>query len=230
VSYWCYRLTRLAARASFAPFASLRIWRPPGAIEPSGAAVLVSNHISHFDPILLSVAYSRSIDWMTTLEFYDNPLLAAWLRGLNTFPVDRSRPDRRALRLGVERLRGGKLVGMFPEGGIRAGSKSILGGSSPKSGAVVLARLAEAPIIPCVIFGSDRLYAKKSWSLIPPRIPVWIAIGSTFSVGNETEGDDNLLLATALRDLAAKTIAHFDLGQDDLPATPQHRKGRDALA
>jgi hypothetical protein len=33
-----------------------------------------------------------------------------------------------------------------------------------------------------------------------------------------------------LRELAAATIAHFDLGPDDLPATPQHRKGRDAEA
>ena len=37
-------------------------------------------------------------------------------------------------------------------------------------------------------------------------------------------------MADALRKLAVATIAHFDLGPDDLPATPQHRKGRDAEA
>ena len=230
MSNWCYRLNRAAAGISFSPFVRLRVWRAPGAIEPAGAAVLVSNHISHFDPILLSVAFVRSIDWMTTLEFYDHWFLAAWLRALNTFPVDRARPDRRALRLGVERLQAGKFVGVFPEGGIRAGPSSILGGSLPKSGATLLARLAPAPIIPCVIFGTDRLYAWSSWSPVPPRIPVWIAIGSMFSVENEREGAANVILATALRDLGAKTIAHFDLGLNDLPATPQHRKGRDALA
>ena len=79
--------------------------------------VPVANHISHFDPLFLGIAFKRTIDWMTTEEFYDNPLLGAWLRALNTFPVDRSRPDRRALRLGVERLRAGRMVGMFPRRG-----------------------------------------------------------------------------------------------------------------
>lgn len=109
------------------PFVRLQIWRAPGAVELTGAAVLVANHISHFDPLYLMIGFDRTIDWMTTKEFYANRLVAAWLRAVNTFPVDRSRPDRRALRLGVERLRAGRVVGVFPEGGIRAGATSILG-------------------------------------------------------------------------------------------------------
>ena len=110
----------------------LQIWRTPGAIDPTGAAVLVANHISHFDPLFLGIAFKRTIDWMTTEEFYGNPLLGVWLRALNTFPVDRSRPDRCALRLGMERLRAGRMVGMFPEGGIRAGAGSILKALRPR--------------------------------------------------------------------------------------------------
>ncbi len=211
----------------FAPFASLRIWRVSELPEPAGGAVIVSNHISHFDPVLLSVAFTRSIDWMTTEEFYANRFGGAFLRALNTFPVDRSRPDQRALRLGVERLRAGRIVGMFPEGGIRAGETSILGGAAPKSGAAALARLAHVPIIPTVIFGSDRLYAKRSWLPGPPRIPIRIAIGAAFNISREMTESSNAVLAEALRQLGAATIAHFHLGPEDLPATPQHRKGRD---
>ena len=230
MSNWCYRLTRSASRVVFSPFARLQVWRTPGAAEPPRAAVLVANHISHFDPVLLSVVFNCNIDWMTTEEFYRNPVGAAWLRALNTFPVNRSRPDHRALRLGVERLRAGRMVGMFPEGGIRAGPTSILGGVAPKSGAAALARLADVPIVPCLIFGSDRLYAPRSWWPGPPRVPVWVTIGRPFSVSGEDDGAANARLAGALRELGAATIAHFALGPADLPATPQHRKGRDVSA
>ena len=229
MSSWCYRFSRKAARVVFAPFASLHIWRVSGLPEPAGGAVVISNHIAHFDPVLLSVAFTRSIDWMTTEEFYVNRFGGAFLRALNTFPVDRSRPDQRALRLGVERLRAGRIVGMFPEGGIRAGTTSILGGAAPKSGAAALARLGNVPIVPMVIFGSDRLYARRSWLPGPPRIPIWIAIGRAFTISKEMAADSNSQLAEALRQLGAATIVHFRLGLDDLPATPQHRKGRDRL-
>lgn len=227
---WCYRATRDLGHSLCWPFCRLHIWRAPGAVDPAGAAVLVANHISHFDPLFLTIAFKRTIDWMTTEEFYANPLLAAWLRAVNTFPVDRSRPDRRALRLGLERLRSGRMVGVFPEGGIRAGATSILEGVAPKSGATALARLAGAAIIPCVILGTDRLYAKGSWWPGPPRTPVWVTIGAPLSVMGLKSDQAKVLLAGALRQVYAATIAHFSLRPDDLPTTPQRRKGRDREA
>lgn len=228
MSNWCYRLTRAGVRVVATPFFRLHVWRVPGVVELPGGAVIVANHISHFDPGFLTCAFDRRIDWMTTEEFYANPLGAAWLRAVDTFPVSRSRPDHRALRSGVERLRAGRWVGMFPDGGIRAGTTSILGGVAPKRGASALARLANAPIIPCVIFGSDRLYASRTWRPGPPRTPVWVGIGAPFSVSGAKEDEANARLAEAMREVGAAMIAHFALGPDDLPATPQHRKGRDA--
>jgi 1-acyl-sn-glycerol-3-phosphate acyltransferase len=209
-------------------FARLHVWRVDGATEPTGSAVLVSNHISHFDPVLLSVVFSRAIDWMTTEEFYSHSLGGAWLRALNTFPVDRTRPDRRALRLGLARLHSKRLIGVFPEGGIRAGPTSILGGAAPKSGAVALARLAEVPILPCVIFGSDRLYAHRNWIPLRHRVPIWVTVGKSFLPVGGGNAVANQCLTSALRELGAAAIAHFNLASDDLPASPQHRKGRDA--
>jgi len=230
VNSWCYLLCRMLGHGLTWPFVRLQIWRAPGAIEPDGAAVLVANHISHFDPLFLAIAFHRTIDWMTTEEFYENRLAAVWLRAVNTFPVDRSRPDRRVLRLGMERLRAKRVVGVFPEGGIRAGATSLLGGAPPKRGATALARLASVPIIPCIVLGTDRLYAKSSWWPGPPRISIWATIGAPFAVSDLDSEEADMRMADALRELATATIAHFDLGPDDLPATPQHRKGRDAEA
>ena len=183
----------------------------PARWNPPDAAVVVANHISHFDPVFLSFAFVRTIDWMTTEEFYSNPLLAAGLRALNTFPVDRSRPDHRALRRGVERLRAGRIVGVFPEGGLRAGATSILGGAAGKSGATRLARIADAPIIPCVIFGTDRLYAPRSWWPGPPRTRIWITIGRPLSVSGASAPEANARLVRRVARIAAAAIAHFAL-------------------
>ena len=230
MSDWCYRVSRVGARALIWPLARIHIWHASRETESIGPAVVAGNHISHFDPIFLSVAFDRPIDWMTTEEFYDNPLLGAWLRGLNTFPVNRSRPDRRAIRSGIERLRAGRSIGVFPEGGIRAGPTSIIGGAAPKSGATALARLGAVPIIPCVILGTDRLYAWKNWIPIGRRIPVWISVGSAFFVTTDDEVTANARLAASLRELAEETVVRFALGPADLPARPEHRKGRDAAA
>ena len=74
---WCYYASRSFAHALSWPFVGLRVWRAPGAVEPTGAAVLVANHISHFDPLFLSITFDRTIDWMTTEEFYANAFAAA---------------------------------------------------------------------------------------------------------------------------------------------------------
>ncbi len=209
-------------RGLILPFARLRIWRVDET-EPAGGAVLVSNHISHFDPPFLAFAFSRCIDFMTTSEFYENRVARAWLNSVNTFPVDRFRLDRRTLQVGRDRLKAGRLVGVFPDGGIRAGAGSILEDAPIKRGAVALAEVGHAPIIPCLVLGSDRLYAHRRW--IPgSRTPVWVAIGATLQPdgpGLETR------LSGVMRELYRATIDHFKLTPDDLPAAPAHRKGRD---
>jgi 1-acyl-sn-glycerol-3-phosphate acyltransferase len=226
---WCYYSGRVVARVLLWPFVRLHIWRAPGAIEPSQAAVVVANHISHFDPILLGLSFRPSIDWMTADEFYQNPFLGALLRAFNTIPVNRSRPDQLALRRAVRRLRAQNIIGVFPDGGIRAGATSILEGATPKSGATALAKMARVPIVPCVIFGSDRLYAPRSWWPGPPRVKTWIGIGAPFEMSDANDSRADTRLLNAVRELGAATIAHFALQPDDLPASPARRKGKDPL-
>jgi 1-acyl-sn-glycerol-3-phosphate acyltransferase len=203
----------------------LHFWRAPGATEITNGAVLISNHISHFDPFFISLALGCRIDWMTSAEFYSNRIVGAWLRAVNTFPVDRTKPDRKALRTALHRLRDGRIVGMFPDGGIRAGPSSILEEATPKGGATTLARMSGAPILPYVIFGTDRFYARNAWMPGRPRIPVWVAMGAPFSVAKSKSDDADARMVAALRALAAATVAHFGLSRDDLPMTPEQRKG-----
>src|SRR4051812_48199255 len=154
--------------------------------ERDGGFLLASNHISHFDPLIISSVVRRKIDWMAMAEFFPMPIVGPFLRAVDAFPAERDRADRKTIRTAIERLQAGRIVGVFPEGGIRDGARSLLNGAPLRAGASTLAHIAEVPIVPCVILGTDRLYAKRSW-LPMRRTPVWIAFGKAISNFPELE-------------------------------------------
>jgi 1-acyl-sn-glycerol-3-phosphate acyltransferase len=117
--------------------------------------------ISHFDPPIISSVARRKIDWMAMAEFFPVPGLGHFLRAVDAFPAARDRADRKTIRSAIKRLKDGRIVGVFPEGGIRDGACSLLEGAPLRAGASTLAHMAGVPIVPCVILGSDRLW--KRW-------------------------------------------------------------------
>jgi 1-acyl-sn-glycerol-3-phosphate acyltransferase len=193
----------------------------------AGGFLLASNHISHFDPVIISSAVRRKIDWMAMAEFFPIPGLGHFLRAVDAFPAERERADRNTIRTAIERLRNDRIVGVFPEGGIRDGAQSLLEGAPLRAGASTLAHMAGVPIVPCVILGSDRLYAKRNW-LPLRRTPVWIAFGRAIShfpdlersVARERIEQE---LTGAFQRLYADLRRKFQLTRDDLPHPPRER-------
>lgn len=126
--------------------------------------LLVSNHQSFADPPLLGVATPRQVEFMAMAELFRRPLLARLIRAIGTFPVDRSRVDHTAAREAIRRLRNGRCVAVFPEGGIRVGEKSVLGGQPQvRPGAETLALLGGAVVMPVIIRDSRKPYAWRNW-------------------------------------------------------------------
>src|SRR5947207_7732544 len=192
-----------------------------------GAFLLASNHISHFDPLIISGIVRRKIDWMAMAEFFPVPGLGHFLRAVDAFPAARDRADRKTIRTAIERLKNGRIVGVFPDGGMRDGARSLLEGASLRAGASTLAHMAGVPIVPCVILGSDRLYAKRSW-LPLRRTPVWIAFGQPISHFPELEKSVARArieqeLADGFQRLYAELRRKFQLTRDDLPHPPRER-------
>ena len=223
-----YHLSRLIAKIVFAPFVKVHVLRP-GIGRREGAWILAANHISHFDPPLLAIAARRKIDWMGMIELFRQPLFGAWLRGIDGFPVDRARLDRQAVRMALGRLRAGHAVGMFPEGGIRDGARSVLEGAPVRPGVAGLSQMTAAPIIPCVIMGSDRIYILFRLWRPGRRIPVWIAFGQPLlpDTGIDRAAARAALearLADGFRQLAVEMRGHFQLSEDDLPQSPVRRR------
>src|SRR5437667_6394553 len=193
----------------------------------AGGFLLAANHISHFDPLIISSVVRRKIDWMAMAEFFPMPIIGSFLRAVDAFPADRDRADPKTIRTAIERLKNGRVVGVFPEGGIRDGTRSLLEGAPLRPGAATLAQIAGVPIVPCVILGSDRFYSKKQW-LPFRRTPVWIAFGKPISHFPELQKSQareriESALAGAFKNLFAELREKFCLATDDLPQSPQER-------
>src|SRR5438876_11275224 len=152
-------------------------------------------------------------------------MVGTFLRARDAFPADRNSADRKTIRTAIERLKQGCVVGVFPEGGIRDGANSLLEGAPVRPGASTLAHIAGVPIVPCVIVGSDRLYAKRNWLPIR-RTPVWIGFGKAISYFPELEKSAareriEAELATAFQRIYAELREKFQLTADDLPHSPR---------
>jgi 1-acyl-sn-glycerol-3-phosphate acyltransferase len=192
--------------------------------------LLASNHISHFDPFLIGLTVRRKIDWMTMAEFFRPPALGFFLRSIDAFPAERDRADLKTIRTAIDRLKSGRIVGIFPEGGIRDGARSLLEGAPLRPGVATLAQIADVPVVPCVILGTDRFYSKKQW--VPfRRTPVWITFGKPISASPELKKSRareriESELAAAFKNLYGELREKFQLTTDDLPRSPQERKGR----
>jgi len=218
------------ARGLLFPRVRARVIERERTAAPAGW-ILASNHISHFDPPILSTISRRAIDWMAMEELFRSKLGAWFYRGLGAFPVRRGRADRTALKTVMDRLKAGRVVGIFPEGGLRAGPTSVLEGAPIKSGISLLSVMANAPIRPCVLIGTDRLYRAANWRP-GPRVPVWAAFGEFIGPDTTLEKAEAMAkieteLSAAFLSLKAKLIREFGLSPNDLPQTPQHRKGEE---
>ncbi len=217
-------------RIVLAPFTQRRVLGEEN-VPRTGPAILAPNHISHFDPPLLGISSDRPVDWMAMEELFENRVLRTLLRWIGSFPVARGKMDYAAVRTAIARLQHGRIVGVFPEGGLRTGPTSVLEGAPLKPGVSALAQMTQAPVIPCAVIGTDALYNPRRW--FPWRhTKVWIVYGEPLAPPPAT-GDKSAARATfdqklgqTIRDLYHRTIREEKIPADCLPQTPQKRKGR----
>src|SRR5205807_1149844 len=221
-----YRAGKLLVRLLFGCVTRVHVIRPENA-NRTGGFLLAANHISHFDPFIISLVIRRKIDWLTMAEFFQSSVVGFLLRAVDAFPVDRDRANRTTIQTAIDRLKKGRLVGLFPAGGIRDGARSLLEGAPLRPGVSTLAHIAGVPILPCVILGSDRLYSKKRW-LPLRRTPIWIAFGNPIPHFPDLEKSTARAriereLAAAFKLLYAELHEKFSLTPDDLPHPPRER-------
>jgi 1-acyl-sn-glycerol-3-phosphate acyltransferase len=87
-------------------------------LPASGPLLLVGNHDSHWDPVMIGFAARRRrmIRALAKSQLWDVKGLAPVLNGMGQIPIVRGAGDAQALANAIEALRGGSCVGVFPEG------------------------------------------------------------------------------------------------------------------
>src|SRR5260370_12578065 len=110
---------------------------------PKGGFLLLPNHITWVDAIVLQLACPRPIRYIIDQEFYHKPMLRPFLRTAGCIPID-VRHSRSAIRAATERLAAGEIVCLFPEGQLtRSGTLVRL-----LRGYELIAQHANATVVP----------------------------------------------------------------------------------
>lgn len=121
-----------------------------------GGVLLCSNHISNFDPIVVGINAPKPVYFMAKEELFKLPFLGKIVHMCNAFPVKRGFSDRGALRTGLNVLKDGHTLGLFPEG--HRSKTGELG--KGLAGAGFFALRSEAWVVPCAVIGPYKALRK----------------------------------------------------------------------
>jgi 1-acyl-sn-glycerol-3-phosphate acyltransferase len=153
---------RALMRLAFPLWFRLRA-RGIGNVPAHGPALLLINHQSFLDSFFVGTPLARPISFLARDSLFRIPVVGWIVKKSYTMPVNRESASSSSLRLAIERLKQGFLVGIYPEG-----TRSTDGQIAPlKPGFIALVRRADVPVIPVGIAGSGAALPRNAWFVRP---------------------------------------------------------------
>ena len=114
-------------------------------LPKKGAYIVIGNHHSNSDPILMTVKFKPQVHYMAKKELFDKPIVGVFFHWIGGIPVERgSKADFGAIDESIDAVKQGKCLGLFPEGKRSKDGKMGKG----KSGTALIANKTNADIIP----------------------------------------------------------------------------------
>jgi 1-acyl-sn-glycerol-3-phosphate acyltransferase len=176
-------------------------WKVEGRenVPPLGSVIVVANHISNFDPSLMSTSFPRRIWFLAKKELFKGP--GKWFfPTYGAFPVNRTGSDTAAYRWALDKLAHGQCLMLFPEG-----TRSPSGGmKKAQPGIVRLAMKSQATIVPIGITGSENM--KSALRVFYPTGRLRVNIGRPFSLPS-IEGKPSAAVLQSMTDMIMNRIA-----------------------
>lgn len=137
-------------------------------VPMNGPLLIVVNHLSWYDPLLLGVVLPRRIWFFTKVEIFRWPIVGLLCRLTGQIPVHRGKSDRAALEKGLAYLREGKALMIFPEGTVERQEQMM----AAHTGAAMLALRTGATMLPVAHRGTRRVL--RSLRIRLPRVDIEI--------------------------------------------------------
>lgn len=147
-------------------------------VPRTGGVLLISNHQSYLDPMLLAVQLRRPVSFLARSTLFEKRAFGWLISRLNAFPVRRGEGDIGAVKEAIRRLKEGRVLMMFPEGTRSRDGK--LGRIQP--GISMLVRRAGVPVVPAAISGAFQAWPRSR--KLPRAHPIRVVYGKPL----ETEG------------------------------------------
>jgi len=119
-------------------------------LNESGPAIVVSNHISGLDPMLMIASSPRPLRFLIAREQYERFGFKWLFKAVGSIPIDRSKQADNAMRQAIKALQCGEVLAIFPHGKIHLPSDPL---NKLKPGAARLAIKAGCPVYPIKISG-----------------------------------------------------------------------------
>jgi 1-acyl-sn-glycerol-3-phosphate acyltransferase len=179
----------------------------------TGGALLALNHVGYVDFIYGGVApdrIGRRVRFMAKRELFDHRITGPVMRACGHIEVDRSDGEG-SLALAARHLAAGELVGIFPEATISR-SMDI---KDLKTGAVRIAAGAGVPLVPMVLWGTQRLMTKDHPRDLSRGTAITIRVGPPLAVTGQDAVAETAELHRTLRALLDDAIRSY----------PQHEDG-----
>ncbi|WP_150271025.1 lysophospholipid acyltransferase family protein [Paenibacillus tepidiphilus] len=125
-------------------------------VPQEGGVLLCANHISNLDPMTVGIKLDRQVKYMAKAELFKVPVLGWLVRQLGAFPVKRGGVSKESIKTALTTLRGGHVMGIFPEG-TRNSDTGIA-----KKGAASFALRSGAAVVPAAIVGTYKPFRRMT--------------------------------------------------------------------
>ena len=137
-------------------------------LPATGGALLLVNHQSFLDPLLVGLPLKRPVSYLARDNLFRVPVIGHILRNTYVMPINRDAPSTASLREAIRRLEAGFFVGIFPEG-TRSEDGAV---GELKPGFLSLLRRTKVPVIPVGLAGAFESYPRHRWFPFPGRVRV----------------------------------------------------------
>ena len=123
-------------------------------VPDQGPLIIASNHINFIEvPVVYTHLQPRAVTGFVKAETWENPVMGFLFDLWGGIPIQRGEADSNAIRSALTALKQDKILAIAPEG-TRSGDGKLKRGHP---GIVMLAHLSNAPILPLVYYGGEKL-------------------------------------------------------------------------